>query len=152
MHSTHPESEYGVRRPKPITIKRGTYVCRLYDIDFLMDMPLGSIRKLWRLMFADPHANRETIQMIDNWLPRNHEQATHHAMELYALSLQAQQELRCREQELAAFGSVATPVRSTACTNAQRKSRAADNAARKAKAAQVKAQKLQTIFSEMSKK
>lgn len=41
---------------QPIKIQRGTFVCDIYDVGNLMQLPLTSIRKLWKIMF--PHKTR----------------------------------------------------------------------------------------------
>ena len=120
---------------QPITIKRGTFVCTLYDVGNLMELPLANLRKLWKLMFSEAWENRETIQMIRDWLPVNLEN----------------KELERVRREVAAFGSVATKEQKAAHAAARREHKAAERADRAAKAARVKAEKLQTIFNELSK-
>lgn len=54
---------------QPITIRRGSFVCNIYDIGNLMWLPLANVRKLWKIMFSAEYENRETIQIIKDWLP-----------------------------------------------------------------------------------
>lgn len=54
---------------QPITIKRGTFVCDIYDVGNLMRLPLANVRKLWKIMFSAADENRDTIQTIKDWLP-----------------------------------------------------------------------------------
>ena len=54
---------------QPITIKRSTFVCNIYDVGNLMRLPLANVRKLWKIMFSAADENREAIQIIKDWLP-----------------------------------------------------------------------------------
>lgn len=54
---------------QPITIQRGTFVCNIYDVGNLIRLPLANVRKLWKIMFSAQDENRETIQIIKDWLP-----------------------------------------------------------------------------------
>ncbi len=138
-------------RKQPITIKRGTFVCTLYDVGNLMELPLANLRKLWKLMFSEAWENRETIQMIRDWLPDNLENTERRAREMQDTLQQSAKELERVRREVAAFGSVATKEHKAAHAAARREHKAAERAARAAKAARVKAEKLQTIFNELSK-
>jgi hypothetical protein len=138
-------------RKRPITIKRGTFVCTLYDVGNLMELPLANLRKLWKLMFSEAWENRETIQMIRDWLPVNIKDAEQSARALQDTLQQSTQELEQRRREVEMFGSVVTKEQKAAHAAARREHKAAERADRAAKAARVKAEKLQTIFNEMSK-
>lgn len=54
---------------QPITIKRGSFMVTLYDIDRLMELPVANIRKLWAIMFDAAYENTATISTIREWLP-----------------------------------------------------------------------------------
>lgn len=54
---------------QPITIRRGTFVCNIYDVDNLMRLPPANVRKLWKIMFSAADENRETIQLVKDWVP-----------------------------------------------------------------------------------
>ena len=137
---------------QPITIQRGSFVCNIYDVGNLMRLPLANVRKLWKIMFSAEDENRETIQTIRGWLPRNAEIAKQSAQEKQELFLLATKEAEHLRREVAAFGSVATKEQKAAIAAARRGLKAFESAAKAAAAAHVKAQKLQTIFNEFTTK
>ena len=116
-----------------------------------MELPLANLRKLWKLMFSEAWENRETIQMIRDWLPVNLENTERRAREMQDTLQQSTKELERVRREVAAFGSIATKEQKAAHAAARREHKAAERADRAAKAARVKAEKLQTIFNELSK-
>lgn len=137
---------------QPITIRRGTFVCNIYDVGNLMRLPLESVRKLWKIMFSAEDRNCEAIETIRDWLPRNIEstkQAAQEKQELFLLATKAADPL-CRE--ISAFGSVVTKKQKAALAALRRELKASERAAKAAKAAHVKAQKLQTIFNNFTTK
>jgi hypothetical protein len=138
-------------RKRPITIKRGTFVCTLYDAGNLMELPLANLRKLWKLMFSEAWENRETIQMIRDWLPVNVEWRKERLTSREGLLVCERENTENERRTVAVFGSVATKEQKAAHAAARREHKAAERADRAAKAARVKAEKLQTIFNEMSK-
>ena len=138
--------------PQPITIRRGTFVCNVYDVGNFMMLPLANIRKLWKIMFSAEVGNREAIQTIRDWLPRNIESTKQSAQEKQELFLLATKEAELSRREIAAFGSVVTKKQKAALAALLRKLKASERAAKAAKAAHVKAQKLQTIFNNFTTK
>ncbi len=136
---------------QPITIQRGTFVCTLYDIGNLMELPLANLRKLWKIMFSAAYENEETIHKTRDWLPVNIDGAKRRTQERQAAFQQAAQETERLRRTVATFGSVATKEQKAALATAQRQLKAAEKAVKTAKAAHVKAQKLQNIFNELSK-
>lgn len=137
---------------QPITIRRGSFVCNIYDIGNLMRLPLANVRKLWKIMFSAEYENRETIEMIRDWLPRNVENTKQSAQEKQELFLRATKEAEHLRREVAAFGSVATKKQKAALATARRGLKAFESTAKAAAADHVKAQKLQTIFNEFTTK
>lgn len=137
---------------QPITIRRGTFVCNIYDVGNLMRLPLGSVRKLWKIMFSAEDGNRETIQTIKDWLPRNIESTKQDAQEKQELFLLAAKEAGPLCREISAFGSAATKKQKAALAALRRELKASESAAKAAKTAHVKAQKLQTIFNNFTTK
>ena len=137
---------------QPITIRRGSFVCNIYDIGNLMRRPLANVRKLWRFMFSAEDENRETIEMIRDWLPRNVERTKQVAQEKQELFQLAAIEAEPLRQEVAVFGSVATKKQKAALATARCGLKAFESTAKTAAAAHVKAQKLQTIFNDFTTK
>ena len=135
---------------QPITIQRGTFVCTLYDIGNLMELPLANLRKLWKIMFSAAYENEETIRKTRDWLPVNIDGTKRRTQERQAALQQATQETERLRRTVAMFGSVATKEQKAALATAQRQLKAAEKAVKTAKAAHVKAQKLQTIFNELT--
>lgn len=135
---------------QPITIQRGTFVCTIYDVSNLMELPLANIRKLWKIMLSADYENRETIQMIRDWLPANVESVKKHTQELQGSLQQAAQDAERLRREVEVFGSAATKEQKAAHAAARRKLRTIEKAVKAAKADHVKAQKLQTIFTSMT--
>jgi hypothetical protein len=135
---------------QPITTQRGTFVCTIYDVSNLMELPLANIRKLWKIMLSADYENRETIQMIRDWLPANIESTEKCALELQGSLQQAAQDAERLRREVEVFGSVATKEQKAAYAAARRKLRTVEKMVKAAKAAHVKAQKLQTIFTSMT--
>lgn len=166
----------------PITIRRGSFVCNLYDVANLMRLPLANVRKLWKIMFSAEDENRETIQTIKNWLPNFIAECADHIpqaeAELAALKTTAAQ----KHSESAVMGDGYWSKRVTGLKAAMKRAASKDNKANltrglesaiaqrdapklaeqavrvaqrrvtAAKAAHVKAQKLQTIFNEFTTK
>ena len=137
---------------QPITIRRGTFVCNIYDVGNLMRLPLGSVRKLWKIMFSAEDGNRETIQTIKDWLPRNIESTKQDAQEKQELFLLATKAADLLYREISAFGSAATKKQKAALAASRRELKASERAAKAARAAHVKALKLQTIFNRFTTK
>lgn len=52
-----------------IVIKNNRFVCRIYDMDSFIEMPLKNVRKLWKLMFAETWRNEESIERLKQWIP-----------------------------------------------------------------------------------
>lgn len=137
---------------QPITIRRGSFVCNIYDIGNLMRLPLANVRKLWRIMFSAEDENRETIEMIRGWLPVNVENTKRTALDRQELFQVAAKEAEHLRREVAAFGSVATKEQRAALATARRGLKAFESTAKAAAADHVKAQKLQTIFNDFTTK
>lgn len=137
---------------QPITIQRGSFVCNIYDVGNLMRLPLANVRKLWKIMFTAEDENRETIQTIHDWLPRNIESTKRTAQERKELFEAAAKETERLRREVAAFGSVATKEQKAALATARRSLKAFESTAKTAAAEHNKAQKLQTIFNELTTK
>lgn len=134
---------------QPVTIKRGSFEAQLYDVGYLMDLPLANIRRLWKIMFDTADENRDAIAAIQEWLPNaivNTEAATRKALDSYRQTAKETEDIR---RTVAAFGSVATKDQKTALANAQRRLKAAEKRATAAKAKHERAKKLQTIFNEI---
>lgn len=136
---------------QPITIRRGTFVCTLYDIGNLMELPLANLRKLWKIMFSEAWENEETIQMTRDWLPVNVEWRKERLTSREGLLVCERENTENERRTVAMFGSVATKEQKAALATAKKRLTAAEKAVRNAKADHLKAQKLQTIFNEMSK-
>lgn len=136
---------------QPITIQRGSFVCTIYDVGNLMELPLANIRKLWKIMFSADYENRETIQMIRDWLPVNVESLKKHAQELQGSLQQAVQDAERLRREVEVFGSAVTKEQKAAHTAARRRLKTVEKAVKTAKADHAKAQKLQTIFNDTPK-
>lgn len=137
---------------QPITIRRGSFVCNIYDVGNLMRLPLANVRKLWKIMFSAEDENRETIQTIRDWLPVNVENTKQAAQEKQELFQLAAKEAELLRREIAAFGSVATKKQKAALATARRGLKASESTAKAAAADHVKAQKLQTIFNDFTTK
>lgn len=137
---------------QPIIIQRGSFVCTIYDIGNLMELPLANLRKIWKIMLSAPIENEATIEQIRTWLPTNttNSEKVIHAQQ--SLLKQAVQELETLRSSVAAFGSVATKEQKADLISARRKAKAAEKALKTAKAYHAKAQKLQSIFTEMTQK
>lgn len=136
----------------PLTIRRGSFVCDIYDVGNLMRLPLANVRKLWKIMFSAEDENRETIQTLRSWLLVNVTQ-TKEQQAAYASLLEGE----CTAAEtvrrtVAAFGGVATKEQKEAVKESQRRVRSAEKKLKAATAAHVKAQKLQTIFNDLTTK
>jgi len=112
---------------QPIIIKRGTFVCTIYDVGSLMELPLANVRKLWKIMLDAAWENEETISTIRAWLTAAIDQTKEQQM-AYANLLDGERTAaETVRRTVAAFGSAAT-------TDHER------------------AKKLQTIFTEMAVK
>ncbi len=136
---------------QPITIRYGTFVCTLYDISNLMELPLANVRKLWKAMLSADYQNRDIIQQIRDWLPANVENLEKRAQYLQGTLQHAEQETERLRREVAVFGSAATKKQKAAHSAARRKQRIIEKAVTTAKADCTKAQKLQAIFNELFK-
>jgi hypothetical protein len=137
---------------QPIIIRRGTFVCTLYDVGNLMELPLANLRKLWKIMFDAADENTDTIAAIRDWLPANlTETGKQLRAEQCSLTLSGQQ-VETQRRTVAAFGTMATKEQKDALTLAQRAFRKAEKRMTIAKAAQIKARKLQSIFNEMAQR
>ena len=130
---------------QPITIRRGSFVCNVYDVGNLMRLPLANVRKLWKIMFSAEDENRETIQTIKDWLPVFVAECADHIP-------QAEAELAARKVIAAQKHSESAVAQRDAPKLADQAVRAAQGRVTAAKAAHVKAQKLQTIFNEFTTK
>ncbi len=167
---------------QPITIRRGTFVCNIYDVGNFMRLPLTNVRKLWKIMFSAEDENRETIQTIKDWLPAfvaecadRIAQAEAELAAGKAIAAQKHSEsavmgdgywskrvtsLKAALKRAANKNNEANLTRALESAISQRDApKLADRAVRvaqrhvaAAKAAHVKAQKLQTIFNEFTKK
>lgn len=123
---------------QPIKIQRGTFVCDIYDVGNLMQLPLTSIRKLWKIMFSAEDENRETIQIIKDWLP--------------LLTAECAERIPQAEVDLATAKADAVWAHSESALAQRDALKAAQKRVTAAKAAHVKAQKLQAIFNEFTTK
>lgn len=138
---------------QPITIRRGTFVCNIYDVGNLMRLPLGSVRKLWKIMFSCRRTGTgKPSRPSKDWLPRNIESTKQDAQEKQELFLLAAKEAGPLCREISAFGSAATKKQKAALAALRRELKASESAAKAAKTAHVKAQKLQTIFNNFTTK
>jgi hypothetical protein len=117
-----------------------------------MELPLTNTRKLWKIMFDAEDENRETINAIRDWMPRNISAAeTAVTQEQNALETIAGAVERAR-QTVAAFGSAATKEQKETLQTVRRAYKHIEMELRAAIAAHVKAQKLQTIFDQTSRR
>lgn len=137
---------------QPLIIKRGSFVCTLYDINSLLEMPLANLRKLWKIMLDAADENEEPIEAIREWLPTAiADTDTRLCEERTDCKLMAQ-EVETRRRTVAAFGSMVTKEQKADLASAQRILKTAERRATAAKAANAKAHKLQTIFNEMAER
>lgn len=135
---------------QPITIQRGSFVCTLFDINNLMELPLANLRKLWKIMFSATSENAESIHTITAWLPLNVSNAKSHVTAVQDILQQTAQEMESLCSTVAAFGSVATKEQKAALIAAKRKHKAAEKDVKTAKNQQERAKKLQIIFNELT--
>lgn len=139
-------------KERPIVIRRGTFVCTLYDIGNLMKLPLATIRKLWKIMFDTAYQNEDTIAAICNWLPLIKEQTAEHLAAQKVWCDEESAAERIAQSNLACFGTVATKEHKQAVKDARRRVKSAEGAVKAATAAQTRAHKLQNIFNDMAAK
>ena len=167
---------------QPITIRRGTFVCNIYDVGNLMRLPLANVRKLWKIMFSAQYENEETIQLIKDWLPTFIAECADRIPQAEAELAAAKVTAARKHSESAVMGEgywskrvnrlKAALKRTTSKDNeaqlthelenaitqrdapklADRAARVAQERVTAAKAAYIKAQKLQTIFNELNTK
>jgi len=134
-----------------IVIKNNRFVCRIYDMDSFIEMPLKNVRKLWKLMFAEPWRNEISIESLRQWLPNIHAQlGAELATNEFALVVASQnaEELR---RTAAAFGSHKLGVEARKAAKAALGDvRRAESALRQSKREVEKAEKLHRIFAELS--
>ena len=120
-------------------------------MDSFIEMPLKNVRKLWKLMFAEPWRNEISIENLRQWLPNIHAQlGAEMATNEFAL-VQASQKAEELRRTAAAFGSHKLGAKARkAAMEAKGDVRRADSALRQSKRDVEKAEKLQRLFVEIS--
>lgn len=136
---------------QPITIRRGSFVCTIFDVENLMALPLTNIRKLWRIMFSADYENENTLQTIRDWLPSTVESAKTAARDEQTRLEQVTQYVSALRSKVAAFGSMATKEQKSELKEASTVLRYAEKLAKDSKARHERAKKLQTLFNDLSK-
>lgn len=53
---------------EPFVIVRDTFNLRIHDVDSLQNLPLTTVRKMWKIMFSAPWENEQTIEQVRHWL------------------------------------------------------------------------------------
>lgn len=135
---------------QPITIQRGSFVCTLFDINNLMELPLANLRKLWKIMFSAASENAESIHTITAWLPLNVLNTECRVTAAQDTLQQAARDMESLCSTVAAFGSVATKEQKAALIAAKRKHKATEKGVKAAKNQHERAKKLQIIFNELT--
>ena len=90
---------------RPLVIKNGRFVARLYKISGLMVLPLANVRKLWKLMFDEAWNNEETIIMIRDWLPKIIDEAQAKIPYLEAELITAKEDAETKRRIVTALGT-----------------------------------------------
>lgn len=137
---------------RPITIRRGSFVCTLYDVGNFTELPLANVRKLWKIMFSADDENLETIEVIRAWLPTAITDAENLVTQKQNARRAIAGAVEIARQTVAAFGSMATKEQKETLQTARRTLKYIEKELRITRAAHGKAQKLQAIFTEYDQK
>jgi len=137
---------------QPITIKNGTYVANIHDLNRLLEWTLKNTCDLWKTMFGAADENAEAIRVIREWLPNAIKQTADDVIACLEALREERSKAEALRRNAAAFGSAVTKVQLSACKKALRRVKSADENVRVAAATQQKAKRLQEIFTEMAVK
>jgi hypothetical protein len=133
-----------------IVIKNNRFVCRIYDTDSFIEMPLKNTRKLWKLMFAEAWRNELSIEYLRQWLVNTHTRlgadVSQREFDLVQAAHNAEEARRTKE----AYGSVATKEVNEAARLARKAAVHAERELKRAKRELEKSEKLSRIFAELS--
>ena len=133
-----------------IVIKNNRFVCRIYDADSFIGMPLKNTRKLWKLMFEETWRNEESIECLGQWLLNTHARLGADVGLRDFDFVQATREAEKARRVKEAYGSVATKQIIEAAQLAQKAATQAERELKMAKRDLEKAEKLSRIFAEFS--
>jgi hypothetical protein len=133
-----------------IVIKNNRFVCRIYDMDSFIEMPLKNIRKLWKLMFAESWRNEESIENLEQWLINTCAllgfEAEAKEWELVHAAHCAEESRKLKES----YGSVVTNEIKKAELEARKNAKRAEAAHKQSKRNFAKAEKLNIFFHELA--
>ena len=133
-----------------IVIKNNRFVCWIYDMDSFIEMPLKNVRKLWKLMFAEPWRNEISIENLKQWLPNTlsrlgSEMGFRECELVQALHI-AEDTRRAKE----AYGSVISKPINEALITANKNVKTAERILKQTKRELEKSEKLNRLFAELS--